>query len=77
MFTGTLERPMARKKTSGKEVPQRDDKTVKFDRELADKASFVCARRQITMAEYLSEMCRSRIEKDFQQATRKHPGDEN
>ena len=45
-----------------RESPGRDDKAIKFDRTLADKASYVCSRRKITMAEYLSEMCRARIE---------------
>lgn len=53
----------------GKDVPDRDDKAVKFDRTLADKAAFVCSRRRIPMAEYLSEMCRVRIERDFQKET--------
>lgn len=71
----TLERSMGRKKAEGKESPGRDDKAVKFDRTLADKASYVCARRHITLAEYLSEMCRSRIESDFRKETAKTGGD--
>ena len=71
MTAGTLERPMTRKKTAGTETPGRVDNTVKFDRALADKASYVCARRHITLAEYLSEMCRSRIESDFRKETAK------
>ena len=42
----TLERSMGRKKAGGKELPERDDKAIKFDRTLADKASYVCARRR-------------------------------
>ncbi len=44
-------------------------RAVKFDRTLADKAAFVCARRKITLADYLSEMCRARIERDFLRET--------
>ncbi len=66
----TLERSMGRKKAEGKESPGRDDKAVKFDRTLADKAGYVCARRGLTLAEYLSEMCRSKIEADFRKETK-------
>jgi len=65
---GVLEKAVGRKK-KGKEAPGRDDKAVKFDRTLADKAAFVCSRRHQTMAEYLSEMCRPRIERDFLKET--------
>jgi hypothetical protein len=73
---GTLGKEMGRKK-KGKESPGRDDKAVKFDRTLADKAAFVCARRHLTMAEYLSEMCRSRIERDFLKETTGQQGGES
>ena len=69
MALGTLERVMARKKTKGKEMPGRDEKAVKLDRTLADKASFVCNRRGLTMGEYLSEIVRARIERDFLKET--------
>jgi hypothetical protein len=69
-----LEQSMGRRK-AGKDTPLRDDKTVKFDRTLADKAGYVCARRGLTLAEYLSELCRSRIESDFRKETAKTGGD--
>ena len=68
-----LEQSMGRKR-AGKDMPLRDDKTVKFDRNLADKAGYVCARRGLIMAEYLSELCRSRIESDFEKETAKPKG---
>ena len=64
-----LEQSMGRKK-AGKDMPLRDDKSVKLDRDLADKAGYVCARRGLTMAEYLSEICRPRIEADFRKETK-------
>jgi len=71
-----LERSVGKKKAGGRELPGRDDKAVKFDRSLADQASFVCSRRKITMAEYLSEMCRARVEADFRRETAKTKGSE-
>jgi hypothetical protein len=52
-----------KKKRSGK--PKRDDKAVKMDRIVVDKANWVATRRGITAAEYLTEMVRSQVERDF------------
>lgn len=53
-----------------KNPSQRDDKAVKIDRTLADKASLVAARRGITMAEYLSELVRAQVERDFSETVK-------
>lgn len=50
---------MPRKKTN------RNDKAVKFDRNLGMKAGFIAEFRGIPIAEYLSEMCRKQIESDW------------
>jgi hypothetical protein len=58
------------------EKPRRDDKTVKMDRALADKAAFVI--KQIgpqlgrdSVAEYVTEHLRAVIERDFAKAVKK------
>jgi hypothetical protein len=63
MSTRTMERPMGRKRSAGQ--PARDDIAVKFDRTLADKAKLVASRKGLTLAEYLTEMTRAAIERDF------------
>jgi hypothetical protein len=57
------ERDVATKKRV--EKGKRDDKAVKIDRLLADKATFVANRQGITTAEYISELIRGQVEKDF------------
>ncbi len=59
----------ARRRKSGPEKPGRDDKAVKVDRALADKAAYVAARRGLTLAEYLTEMIRKPVERDFAKET--------
>lgn len=59
---------MARKAQSDK--PKRDDVAVKVDRTLADKARLVASRRGLTLAEYLSELIRTPVEKDFAKVIR-------
>jgi hypothetical protein len=54
---------MGRKKTPPDK--KRDDVAVKIDRTLADKAKLVASRRGMTLAEYLTELNRSAIERDF------------
>jgi hypothetical protein len=66
MATLTVGREMAKKAEKGK----RDDVAVKLDRALAEKAKFVASRKRTTMAEYLSEMVRSSVERDFANAVK-------
>jgi hypothetical protein len=53
--------PMAKKKA-------RDDQAVKVDRHLVVKAQLIAKTRGVTVAEYLSELLRPHIEKDFPKA---------
>jgi hypothetical protein len=60
-------RTMAKKRA---EKGKRDDVAVKIDRTLGDKAKFVASRKGSTMAEYLSELLRGPVEKDFDRAVK-------
>lgn len=60
---------MGRKRTSP-EKGKRDDVAVKIDRTLADKAKLVASRRGSTLAEYLTELNRAAIERDFAKVIR-------
>lgn len=51
-----------------KEKPPRDDKPVKVDRQLLVKAQLIAKVRGIPVAEYVSELLRPHIEKDFPKA---------
>ena len=59
---------MAPKKKASK--PKRDDKAVKMDRLLADKATFIANRKGVTTAEFISELVRAQIEKEFAKMAR-------
>ena len=56
----TMAKKMGRPKTS-----VRRDSSVKFDKTLADMAQFIAKGRGISRAEYLSEMSRKAIERDY------------
>ena len=57
-----------------KDAPKRDDKAVKIEKALADKAGFIVSRKGGTMAEYLSDIIRSTIEKDWARTVREMEG---
>lgn len=61
-------RDMAAMKRADK--AKRDDVAVKIDRTLGDKAKFVASRKGVTMAEYLSDLIRTPVERDFDKAVR-------
>jgi hypothetical protein len=65
---------MARKRTPP-EKGKRDDVAVKIDRTLADKAKLVASRRGLTLAEYLTELNRPAIERDFAKVIREMGAD--
>jgi hypothetical protein len=44
---------------------RRDDMTVKIDRGIGSRAKMVAAARKITLAEYLSEITRATVDRDF------------
>jgi hypothetical protein len=66
--TITPERNVAPKKRT--EKPKRNDKAVKMDRLLVDKANWIATRRGISAAEYLSELVRAQVERDFAKAVK-------
>jgi hypothetical protein len=45
--------------------PKRDDKAVKIDRGVALKAKMIADTRKITVAEYLSDLLRPLVDRDF------------
>lgn len=51
-----------------KKKQRRDDQAVKLDRRLVAKAQLIAKVRGISVAEYLSELVRPHIEKDFPKA---------
>ena len=61
MFTGTEPMPRTRK-------PARDDKAVKISRDLAVKAKVIAETRGVSVAEYLSDLLRPPVERDFPRA---------
>jgi hypothetical protein len=65
---------MARPK--GRPRTERDDKTVKIDRAVADKAYHVAFRRGTTLAEYLTEILRGPVEKAYRQELKSMTSDE-
>jgi hypothetical protein len=60
---------MARKKM-GRPTSDRNDVAVKMDRRIVAKARYVAEQREITLAEYLSEIVRPVVDKDFEKATK-------
>jgi hypothetical protein len=56
--------PMAKTKDQSKRS-SRDDMTVKIDRGVGSKAKMVAAARKITLAQYLTELTRSLVDRDF------------
>lgn len=69
----TEPRDMATKKPADNKG-KRDDIAVKVDRTLADKAKLVASRRRITMAQYLSDLIRNPVERDFTKTVRELEG---
>lgn len=48
----------------------RDDVVVKIDKRIAAKARFVASDRNIPAAEYLSDLLRALVDRDFEKATK-------
>jgi hypothetical protein len=46
---------------------ERDDKTVKLDRAVVERAQIVAKRHRITLAEYLTELIRSPVDKAYRE----------
>ena len=51
-----------------KDGPKRDDKAVKIARDLAVKAAIIAESRGVPMAEYLSDILKAPIERDWPKA---------
>jgi len=60
----TLEATMAKAKGRPK-TSERQDVSIKFDKSLAAMARLVATARNVSLAEYLSELARPLIEKDL------------
>jgi hypothetical protein len=57
-------------KKMGRPQSDRDDRSVKLDRGLVDKAQLVARSQGITLAEYLTELMRSPVEKAYRQCVK-------
>lgn len=69
MQTATEERVMAKAKGRPKSS-QRNDVTAKVDSGVVTKAKFVADTRGIPLAEYLSELLRGPVDRDFARAVK-------
>jgi hypothetical protein len=65
-----LDRPMARKRTGRPKTSTRDDVVARIDRGVIAKARYVAETRKISLAEYLSEILRPIVAKDFEKETK-------
>lgn len=62
-------KPLPMKKPKGRpKNPYGEGTAVRLDSGLVSKARYVCAQKNITMTEYISEMIRSKVDKDFLKA---------
>jgi hypothetical protein len=52
-------------KSRGRPKTERDDVSVKLDRGVVSRAKLVAAARGLTLAEYLSELTRGPVDRDF------------
>ncbi len=73
MLTATDDRPMA--KTKGRpRKPGGEGTQVRIDSDLASKAKYLAAERDVTVNEFLSDLLRPQIEAEFRKAARKLGG---
>jgi hypothetical protein len=68
---------MAKKKMGRPKSSERQDVSIKFDKILAAKARQVSLSRGVSMAEYLSELARSQIDRDYAKLLRELEGGSN
>jgi hypothetical protein len=52
-------------KSRGRPKTERDDVTVKLDRSIVSRAKIIAAARGLTLAEYLSDLTRGLVDRDF------------
>ena len=71
MSVGMLvrEKPMAKPKGRPK-TSERDDVTVRLDRGIVAKAKVIAARRDVSLAELLSEMIRETVDQSYDKMVR-------
>lgn len=50
---------------AGRRSTERDDRPVRFPRDLADKATFIARDRGQSVSEYLEVITRTRIDRDY------------
>jgi hypothetical protein len=65
MSVELLERPGMAKKVGRPKKPGGEGKSVRIDADLASKARIVAFRRNIPLSDYLSDVLRARVLKDF------------
>ena len=68
--------PMAKKKMGRPKSSMRDDVVIRFDKRLAGMARMIAHGRGVSMVEYLSEMARPTIERDYAKLMRELEGGE-
>jgi hypothetical protein len=54
-----------------KKGPRRDDQAVKIERAIAQQAKFIADRRDLTLGEYLSELLRADVRRDWEKEVKK------
>ena len=69
MAATAMAKKMGRPKTS-----ERQDVSIKFDKLLAGKALLIAKGRGISQAEYLTELCRAFIDRDYAKLMRELEG---
>ena len=63
-------KPMAKKRMGRPPISERDDIAVKLDRNVAARRRYIAEKRSMSLAEYLTELVRPMVAKDFQQVTK-------
>lgn len=70
MSVGFAENPVMAKKVGRPGKPAGKGKPVRIDADLAGKARIVCLRRGVQLSDYLSDIIRARVLRDFTKVMR-------
>lgn len=65
-----LDRPMAPKKTGRPKTSERDDVTIKADRDIVAKLRYAAERQRIPLAQLVSDLLRQAADREFDKASR-------
>jgi hypothetical protein len=65
---------MAKKRAGRPKVSTRDDVVIKADRALIAKAKYVAEMRGIPLAEYVTDVMKNQVERDFAKVVRENGG---